>query len=96
MTEQGSAWDSPLPLAWKAALKDCPFCAGLGSSEGRDCLQCEGTGNLFRTYLRSAYRLGIDDGLLRLRSLHRHAESALQGAEGDSVNEASMLLRLGL
>lgn len=93
-------WDEDdgdaLPVAWQAAMRFCPFCSGTGQRAGRDCIQCEGTGNLFRTYIRAAYRLGQEDGLHRLRGLREHAEKALQATQEDKGSEASMLLRLGL
>lgn len=86
-----------LPLSWWMVVRFCPYCSGAGSDgEGRDCLQCEGTGDLFGSYLKAAHRLGQEDALFFLRSLHGHAQAALEGAQTSAEDTSAIKRRLGL
>lgn len=78
-------------------MRFCPYCSGTGTrDEGRECPECEGSGNLFGVFVRAAYRLGQEDGLRKLRSVHAAAEHALTHAATDGDDMRALLVRLGV
>lgn len=86
-----------LPLAWQAALRYCPFCSGTGSVEdGRECLNCEGSGDLFGAYLRAAYKLGQEDALFLLRRVRDTAMRASELADERDPDVRLLKTRLGV
>jgi hypothetical protein len=89
-------WGSHLPSAWRAAVRCCPFCAGLGTDEGRDCIYCEGTGDLMGTLLRQAYTLGRADALHHLAKVREYVESAERLARENEIDVRELKRSMGL
>lgn len=75
MGEQQSGRPS-LPEAWRAAVRMCPYCSGLGKDHGADCQRCGGSGDLVKWLLEEAYRAGRSDALVAMRETFRVARLA--------------------
>lgn len=94
MEDQQTAGRPSLPEAWRAAVRFCPFCSGLGVDAAAPCVRCGGTGDLMEHLLQEAYREGRGDALVIMRDTYRVARLA-----GEQVRDApvpGLKVRLGL
>lgn len=97
MSGSGEQEPDGLPVAWRMALRYCPHCSGTGQAiEGRDCLYCEATGDLFGVLLRAAYRMGQEDSAQLVRGLHQHTVQAVERLQVDGGDIRHLKWRLNV
>jgi hypothetical protein len=88
----------PLPIAWRAAIRFCPYCSGTGQRDKKpdeSCLQCQGTGNLLGMMLLDSWRAGAEHVIARVREMDSVRQEARRVAvervrEGEPTIEQLM------
>lgn len=93
--EPTGAYDG-LPAKWRLALSTCPYCSGLGTEDGRDCLPCEGSGDLLGTMLLDAYTRGVGHVTARAREIHVVRRAAIRQALDEKPSREQLKAAMGL
>lgn len=99
VSELGVPLELPgLPRAWRAAIARCPYCSGLGTEfdSGRDCVQCEGSGDLMATLLHSAFLRGRGQLVHHMREIEKVRKLAGERVRDEAPSPEELKRAMGL
>ena len=68
-------------------LRNCPFCSGTGREDERECLRCDGSGDLLGALLLRAYDAGVRDASGRLNFVCQEFQGIIRQVEEESLVE---------
>lgn len=85
-----------LPASWRAAMRLCPFCSGLGAEDGAVCTRCEGSGDLMGTMLLAAYRRGVEHTIARIKELEEARRAQVRAVREEEPSQRQLRSAMGM